>query len=284
MAKRYSTRKRKFPRRRRKFPRRGNYGRKRGISKRAILNVTSVKKRDKMTLGIVLSNGNVLAVNNQSYDIAAGSQQLFISAASYKERVNNSNEASRNLRQVYLRGVSERVRWETNSSAGLPLVIRRMVISGVARIDLVGGVTDTTTQPTKVVANGNHFIGLGTGNMNVNVSELVFSGTFGRDWTDAATAKIDARRWKIHSDKSFVVKSGNQAEAIMNRRFFDPINKTIQYDDEESGADFTTSGWAAYSTQGHQQNVYIIYQVYNPSGVGVSPTLSLERTLYWHEK
>lgn len=283
MPRRYSTRKRKFPRRRRKFPRRGNYGRKRGISKRAILNVTSVKKRDKMCLALVGSDGSVTAKASQVYNIGASTQQLFISAASYKERINNSNEASRNQRQVYLRGIAERVRWETNASSA-PMIVRRMVVSGTPRIDLTTGVTNETTQPTHVVANGIHFIGLGTGEMNINVAEVLFAGTFGRDWVDGAVAKIDARRWKIHSDKSYVVKSGNQSEAIMNRRFYDPINRTIQYDDEENGTDVNTSGWAAYSTQGHQQNVYIIYQVYNPSPSLIAPSLTLERTLYWHEK
>jgi hypothetical protein len=283
MPKRYSTRKRKFPRRRRKFPRRGNYSRKRGISKRAILNATSVKKRDKMTLGIVSSNGTVTAKANQEVAVGANSGTYFVSAASYKERVNNANEASRNLRQVYLRGISERVRWETNNT-GNPLIVRRMVVSGVARIDLAGGVTDVTTQPTHVVINGNHFIGLGSGPMSINVPEVLFAGTYGQDWTDDMSARLDPRRWKIHSDKVMVVKSGNASEAIMQRRFYDPINKTIQYDDEERGTDVATSGWAAYSTMGHQQNVYIIYFVYNPGTTNMLPTLSLERTLYWHEK
>lgn len=249
-----------------------------------VLNVASVKKRDKMTLGIVASDGTVTATSNQAYNIAAGSHQLFISAASYKERLNNANEASRNLRQVFLRGISERVRWETNSTTGTPMIVRRMVVSGIARIDLAVGVTSIVTQPTHVVDNGNHYIGLGTGQMNINVAEVLFAGTYNRDWKDDMTARIDARRWKIHSDKSFVVRSGNQAEAIMQRRFYDPINKTLQYDDEENGFDVATSGWAAYSTQGHQQNVYIIYQVYNPSTATIAPTVSLERTLYWHEK
>lgn len=254
------------------------------MSKRALLNIASVKKRDKMTLGIVGTTGTVTPTSNHPVDIQGGTAQLFISAASYKERINNANEASRNLRQVFLRGISERVRWETNSSTGSPLIIRRMVVSGVARIDLAGGVQNITTQPTHVVTNGNHFIGLGTGTMNINVAEVLFAGTYNLDWKDDMVAKIDPRRWKIHSDKSFVVKSGNQAEAIMQRRFYDPINRTIQYDDEEAGTDVNTSGWAGYSTQGHQQNVYIIYQVYNPSGGTMTPTLSLERTLYWHEK
>lgn len=254
------------------------------MSKRAVLNAASVKKRDKMTLGIVSPDGTVAATSNQAYNIAAGDKQLFISAASYKERINNANEASRNLRQVFLRGISERVRWETNTSTGTPIIVRRMVVSGIARIDLAGGVSNITTQPTRVVTNGNHYIGLGTGPMNINVAEVLFAGTYNSDWKDDMTSKIDPRRWKIHSDKSFVVRSGNQAEAIFQRRFYDPINRTVQYDDEENGTDVSTSGWAAYSTQGHQQNVYIIYQVYNPSTSTIAPSVSMERTLYWHEK
>lgn len=237
-----------------------------------------------MAMGIVESNGNVVPVRSYRTDIAPASQQLYISCASYKERVNNSNEASRNRRAVFLKGIGERVRWETNSSTGSPMIVRRMVVSGNARIDLAVGVSGPETQPTHVVSNGNHFIGVGIGPMNVTVAELLFAGTYAKDWTDDTSARIDSRRWKIHSDKTFVVRSGNQNEAIMQRRFYDGINRTMTYDDEENGTDFTTSGWAAWSSQGHQQNVYIIYQVYNPGTSVIQPSITTERTLYWHER
>jgi len=237
-----------------------------------------------MAMGLVASNGNVTAVQKLDYPIEPNTAQLFISCVSYKERLNNSNEATRTQRQVYLKGVGERVRWETNSTAGLPIIVRRMVVSGSPRIDLAAGVSDQFTQPTKIVSNGVHYVGLGIGDMNFNVNELLFAGTFNVDWIDGIHAKIDARRWKVHSDKSFVVKSGNQAEALMNRRFYDPINRNVQYDDEENGTTMTTSGWAAFSSTGHQQNVYVIYQVYNPNSVQVGPGVSIQRTLYWHEK
>jgi len=237
-----------------------------------------------MQLAIVSSNGDVNAAQRVEYPIAAGEAQLFISAASYRERYNNSNEATRTQRQIYFKGISERVRWETNSNSGLPMIVRRMVVSGSPRIQLDGGVSDIDTQPTTVVQNGSHYIGLGIGPMTFNVNELLFAGTFNIDWIDGISAKIDSRRWKVHSDKSFVVRSGNAAEAIMNRRFYDPINRNIQYDDEERGTSMDSSGWAAFSSTGHQQNVYIIYQVYNPNTVTINPGLSLQRTVYWHEK
>lgn len=281
MPRRYSTRKRKFPRRARKFPRRGKFARRR-MTKRGLLNITSQKKRDTMMIGRVNSDGSVSPVGRVEYNILPSVSQLFISCASYKERVNNSNEASRTQRNVFLKGIRENVRWESGGPD--PVLVRRIVVTGSPRIDLSGGVSGITTQPTKVVLNGVHYIGIGTGEMNFNVNELLFGGTFNVDWNDASTSKIDPRRWKVHSDRRFIVRSGNTSEGIMQRKFYDAINRNITYDDDENGTTMVPSGWASFSSTGHHQNTYIIYQVYNPGTTTVTPSFSIQRTLYWHER
>ncbi|QCS35900.1 capsid protein [Capybara genomovirus 10] len=286
MPRRYSTRKRKFPRRARKFPRRGKFARRKGMTRRSIVDLCATKKSDKQTLAVVQANGDVTSSQSIVVSVGSGSVQYLVSAASYKERVNVPNEDARNRRQVYLKGIAERMRWESNDS-GNPFIVRRLCVSGAPRVDLTGGIDDPQLQqPTHITVNGVSYIGLGKGPLTLNLAEVLMQGTYGIDWRDDINATVDRRRWKVHSDKTFTIKSNNATEALFGRKCYDRINSTVTYDDEESGSNFTTSGWMSYSTQGHQQNVYIIYMVYNPNQLGgtMSPTVSVERTLYWHER
>lgn len=256
------------------------------MSRRAIVDLCATKKSDKQTLAIVQANGNVTPSQSVPIPVRAGAVQYLVSAASYKERVNVPNEDARNKREVYLKGIAERMRWETNDQ-GYPLIVRRVCVSGSPRVDLVGGIDDPNEeQPTHVTVNGISYIGLGKGSLSINVPEVLMQGTYNVDWKDDINATIDRRRWKVHSDKTFMIRSNNATEAVYGRKMYDPINRTATYDDEENGSDYTTSGWTSFSTQGHQQNVYVIYIVYNPnqSGSTMTPTVSVERTLYWHER
>ncbi|QKQ15110.1 Cap [Zizania latifolia genomoviridae] len=285
MPRRYTSSKRKFPRR--KFTKKRRFTRRkrragRSMSTKAILNLTSVKKKDTMIQGQVLGDGSVSTAPYFRIDMGPNSYTAWCQNASYRERGNSLAAPVRNLRDIYLKGFAETIRVDTNS--GNPLFVRRMVVSMPNRIDLTGGASIPNNQPTRVVKDGIHYIGIGNGPLNTGLYELIFAGRQGTDWSDVLSAKLDSRRMRIHSDKTLFIKSGNAAEAVKQYKFWDRINKKVQYDDEEIGNDVFTSGFTTTSTQGHQQNVYVVYLFFNPSGVAVTTDIAQQRTMYWHER
>lgn len=252
------------------------------MTAKAILNLTSVKKRDTMIQGQVAGNGDVTTQPYFRIDMGANGYVAWCQNASYRERGNSLAAPVRNLRDIFLKGFSETVRFDTNS--GNPVIVRRLVVSMPTRIDLTGGVSMPNNQPTRVVKDGVHYIGIGNGPLNINLYETLFAGKQNTDWSDVITAKPDNRRMKVHQDKTLFIKSGNAAEAVRQYKFWDRINKKVQYDDEEQGNDVYTSGFTTTSTQGHQQNVYVVYIFFNPSNVALSADIYQQRTMYWHER
>lgn len=231
---------------------------------------------------IVAADGSVSPTPTVSVNLPANSYVSWCQAISYRERQSVMTAPARNLRDIYLKGFAETLRVDTNSPN--PVMVRRLVVSSPVRIDLTGGVTSTDTQPTHVVDNGTHFIGLGTGTKNIDLYETLFEGSSTRDWQDVFIAKIDNRRWRVHADKVFQVRSGNTGDAFRQMKFWNPINKKVQYDDEERGNDIFGSGWTTTSTMGHQQNVYCIYIWYNQMATAIQPQITQQRTMYWHER
>lgn len=252
------------------------------MGSRRILNLTSVKKKDTMMPALVATDGSVSPTPTVSVNLPANSYVSWTQAISYRERQSVMTAPARNLRDIYLKGFAETLRIDTNSPN--PIMVRRLVVSAPVRIDLTGGITGNDTQPTHVVDNGTHFIGLGVGTKNIDLYETLFEGSSTRDWQDVFIAKIDNRRWRVHSDKTFQVRSGNTGDAFRQMKFWDPINKKVQYDDEERGNDIYGSGWTTTSTQGHQQNVYCIYIWYNQMSAAINPQITQQRTMYWHER
>jgi len=231
---------------------------------------------------LVASDGSVSPNPTFGFTLGANTYYTICQAISYRERQGVMTAPARNLREIYLKGFAETIRIDSNSPN--PMMVRRMIVSTPLKIDLKGGVTSADTQPTRVVDNGTHFIGWGNGPKTVDLLETLFEGSQTRDWQDPMVAKLDNRRWRVHQDKTWTVRSGNSGDAFKTYKFWDPINKKVQYDDEERGNDVFSSGWTTVSTMGHQQNIYCIYMFFNPQQTSLDPVLTQQRTMYWHER
>lgn len=235
-----------------------------------------------MPLALVASNGNISVPAGVQITVAADSVQLLCQAMSYRERADILAQPTRNKRDVFWKGFAENVRFDTNSPN--PLLVRRVVFSTPYVIDLTGPINDNTTQPTRVVGNGKHFIGLGNGNKSVDVLELILAGRNQQDWNDPMTAKIDTTRVRVMSDKTMTIRSGNTGDSFKQFKFYDRVNRKMVYDDEENANGVQGSGWAATSYAGQLQNIYCVYLMLNLSSTSMNLNFHQMRTAYWHEK
>lgn len=235
-----------------------------------------------MPLGLVAPNGAVTVPAGATVNLAADTALVLCQVLSYRERQDFMAQPVRNKREIFWKGFAENIRFDTNSPN--PLLVRRIVFSTPYRIELAGPVNDNTTQPTRVVSNGKHYIGLGNGPKNVDMLELLLAGKNQQDWNDPMTAKVDTSRVKVHSDRTLNIRSGNTGDAYRQFKFYDRINRKMVYDDEENANTVDPSGWAATAYGGNLQNIYCAYILLNLGSLNMNPNIYQMRTAYWHEK
>lgn len=280
MSKRAPRTKKRARKGKRKFARK-----KRGNSKKRILEVASTKKRDTMRIATI--NGGTIApvgMRGAASPIPADNFYSGIWCPTY--RLFNStitNESARNARTVYWKGLAERYRIETTTN--LPVEFRRIVFSCPDRI-LLTSTAAATDQPPFMFesATNRYWRSLGTGPMNTDYLDGIFAGQRGIDWLNPMTAKTDTKRVKVLSDRRYKISSGNDAQTAKEFKFYDVFNKNMTYDDDEAGGLVATSGFAQYSNNGQMQNVYVLTLLYAITNQALTPTVDITSTVYWHER
>lgn len=116
-------------------------------------------------------------------------------------------------------------------------------------------------------------------------TELLFRGTFGIDYVDYFLAKIDTTRVNLHSDRIKKTSSGNNVPNPVTYKFYDSINKSIVYDDEESGILLTVSPNSVESKPGIG-DLYVLDMFHCPMSDSADDDIliSSNSTYYWHER
>lgn len=286
MPRKYATRRRRAPARGRKFARRKNFGRtrkgyRRPATRARILSVSTTKKRDTMRLAQLGTDGSInpAPMRGVTINIPGNGFSSDIWCPTFRLMSNSSLETARMRRSVYWKGVSERYRIELNTNK--PIELRRIVFQCPDRVLLSG-----TGQPAYLVetSTNRYWRTLGSGQMNTDYTDLLFAGQRNIDWLDPMTAKTDTKRVKIMSDRRIRVASNNDSETVKELRFYTGFNKNFSYDDDENGGNYNTSGWAEYSAFGDMQNVYVANFWYGVTSVGQAPLVTIDTTVYWHER
>lgn len=134
--------------------------------------------------------------------------------------------------------------------------------------------------------------GVTTGNytdLQTQLYDQVFTGVDTVDWRNPMIAKTDKARIDVYSDVRYQISSQNQVGRSRFKRFYTPIKKTIQYDDEENGLSISPSAVSVQDKRG-MGNIYVldIFVLLNPA-IPATPgssemAISSQQTLYWHEK
>jgi len=291
---RRTTRRRYRPRprrviRRRTLRYRRSYRRAR-VSRRQILNISSIKKSDKRLQFSNLDNTTVapqLATAVNSSLSGANFYTLPYIVTAQDKSASGGQPALDNYRErtrVFMRGYKENVRFIFSGNAAA-WQWRRVCFT--IKGDEFTRFT-STSQPLFLETAGNGYVRTVincTGNSlgNALITQL-FKGVQGVDWLDPMAASIDTTRIRLMYDKTRILRGGNGESRVHQINTWFPMNKTFVYDDDESGQTGVTQPLHVDSLQG-MGDYYIVdfLQCSNQSSAS-SGNLYMEGNLYWHER
>lgn len=283
--------------------------------KKAVLNTTSVKKRDNM---ISISNtsslgnstptdyirGNVY-IRGGPAGVETGNGALFIWSPTARPINDNTNsENTRAARDVYHKGYVERTLLETNS--GAPFFWRRIVVESKDPTSFTYDADSNIDPPPLVTYNPwydnpnggmarlwyNQF-GNKSDPSDVRVRPALtsfynelFRGAANIDWWDTQTAKVDTDRFTLKYDRVRTIKSGNAEGAIVRTNFYLPLEGTMYYDHDETGGGTATQSYLATSAKKGMGNIYIIDIFEGGFSSDDTDLLRIipESCAYWHER
>lgn len=199
-------------------------------------------------------------------------------------------EAVRTATTCYMRGLSEHLRFQTNSPA--PWFWRRICFTLQANLaGTAPGDTPTNTY-ADYLENSNGITRLwlnqvinNQGNTTSALTTILFKGARGRDWTDLVTAPVDNRRVNLKYDKTRIFRSGNNSGIVREHKLWHKMNKNLVYDDDEIADVETTSAYSVADKRG-MGNYYVLDIIQPGESSSTSDYLLIDTTstLYWHEK
>lgn len=243
------------------------------------------------------ANGNYRAPTNGGLLVRGNSNAVCLWAATARnlQRDGGLNTitdlAARTSQTCYMRGLSENLRIQTNST--VPWMHRRIcfTLKGDSLTQTVTGDTNVVTPWLDVSGTGmkrlwQNLSVIGASGLYNNLVGLVFRGQAGTDWSDVFTASIDTTRVSVKYDRTFTYSSGNDGGFVRRIKMWHPMNKNLVYDDDETGETNLTN---YVSTQGKAgMGDYYVLDMITPGGGTRAATdllsVNADSTLYWHEK
>lgn len=200
-------------------------------------------------------------------------------------------QATRTATTCYMRGLSEHIRMQTSS--GVPWFWRRICFTYkgpelqlISPSDSPTSTTyeylDTTTGIQRLGFNQNTNAMPNTIN---NHDAIIFRGAKGVDWNDYIVAPVDNARVSLKYDKTVTIKSSNANGTVREAKLWHPMNKNLQYADDESGDTESTNYVSVASKVG--MGDYYVMDIMLPGANGTSSDLLQfvpVSTLYWHER
>lgn len=266
------------------------------MTKKSILNTTSKKHQDTM-----LCYSNTIAsapVNYSTYTandaVLAGGSGAYIFGwiASARPGLSEQDQktpgyaidnAIRQSTVCYMRGLKERVEWQTNSGAAwqwrrICFTLKGDILwqndANAQRWSLL-----TSQGMVRVVNNMN---GNASGNALV---ENLFKGRQSVDWNNFMTAPVDRNRCNIKYDKVRTMQSSNEHGFLRRVKLWHPMNSNLHFADDENG-NIEDQGRYSVSGRAGMGDYYVVDIVASALGSTSSDQCvwGPNATLYWHEK
>nr|QTE03664.1 MAG: capsid protein [Gemycircularvirus] len=117
------------------------------------------------------------------------------------------------------------------------------------------------------------------------VLDKLFAGVAVTDWNNTMTARIDTRRFTVHTDKTRRLTSGNAASSPRTIRTYTKFNRMMYFDDEENGTTISPSYNLVTDKRGMGTiTVFDLFQCPAPIAPTSQITVGVNSTMYWHEK
>nr|UBJ26250.1 capsid protein [Giant panda feces-associated gemycircularvirus] len=258
------------------------------MSRRKLLNITSTKKCDTMmpfhadAQGTLLQYGVTVAANVGFTGIWCPSARGL--QASNAAIGNASNQ--RTQMNCFIRGLKENIFLTTND--GSCWTWRRIVFAMKGLPDVVKAQTGNVWNPG-LYTTGNGYVRSclnwrGTGPEGV-INALLFRGAANVDWDSALKAAIDTNYVTLLYDKTTIIQSGNASGHRTSRKLWHPINKRLQYGDDENGAtDTALTSYSTLSKAGIGDIIVMDYIDAVSSVAGATLYFDPSATWYWHER
>jgi hypothetical protein len=252
---------------------------RRMMSRKRILNISTNKKRDNMAPFAADSTGTSGGVGPVT--IAGSTGGVFIYCATARDRVSAVGDGTASsVRQndmVYMRGLKESIFMSTSTPASWRW---RRICFDLKNTFAFNDALQTSAGWTRYLWNS-----AGTTRAS-SLNLLIFEGQSGVDWFDPFTAKLDTSRVKVMYDKTRVLNSGNSLGRFYRYKHWYPMNKNLQYGNDENGEAESGDIYAS-NTRFGMGNFYVV-DLFDCTDTSTNPgsslTFSPEATLYWHEK
>ena len=271
------------------------------MSKKRILNITAVKKRDTMltyTNSTALSQSGGTTYSSDVPAIVTGGQGVtnaaaFLWCATARDNTISSANAkgttfdmsTRTSSTPYMVGLKEAI--EIQVSTGMPWQWRRICFTAKGSLGLTYNTgqavaTETSNGYVRVV---NQITGDVGGGQQYILFERLFRGQNTVDWNDVMTAKVDTQRVTLKYDKTTNLASGNEDGFIRKYNRWHGMKKTLVYNDDELGGATNAQQFSTLGKAG-MGDYYVLDLFRARTGATNSDLLSFrpESTLYWHEK
>ncbi|WGD01118.1 MAG: capsid protein [Genomoviridae sp.] len=289
---------RRYTKKKPRGPKRSRYGRRSGAKTRRsrtspkrtrknILNITSVKKKDTMVPAETDDFGVTWNVNSKNIVPEAGSSgepRVFFWPATARTNISSTGTpaaAKRERQNCFMVGLKEEVHFEINT--GVPWEWRQIVFTakGLANLPFVDGYVAFSAESSGYMRGLREM----DESAQVVLFNHLFKGAAGVDWIGLMNAPVDRGRFTILRDRTRQLKSGNSDGML--RRYSDwlPMRKGLLYADEEVGPEQSGSRWSTMSKQG-MGDVFIVDIFRTTVSADAADLLNWRpnATLHWHER
>lgn len=271
--------------------------------RKAVLNASSVKKRDTMIAttnatasgpSTTYTNSPAIVTANNSSDTNNNHPVVFLWCATARDLTDLSGNAyarevqsARTSTTPYMKGLSEKI--EIQTTTGVPWQWRRICFTYKGPLP---GSSQTTTFSLYRESNTGYgrMLNSPSGNRNqgaqYDLFYLLFRGQNSTDWMDPMTAKVDPTRVSLKYDKTVTIAAGNESGTIRKYNRYHAMEKTLVYDDDESGATMASNFLSTSGNQG-MGDYYIVDLFRSRYGANITTdflVFGANATLYWHEK
>ncbi|WGD01121.1 MAG: capsid protein [Genomoviridae sp.] len=254
------------------------------MSNKRILNLTSRKKRDVMPPAELLADGLTWEAQKSNIPGEGGTIHMFFWPATARNKFTLSpiyTPHQRQLSNCFMKGLKFVSHMEI--ATGAPWEWRQIIfaVKGLANAPFIDSYV--SHDAALGYMRGQREVVL-TAQEDL-IQSMLFKGLEGVDWLSPMVAPIDTHRVNVIRDKTRILKSGNEHGNMMVYKDYIPLNKSIQYDDDESGGADDTSRWSVTSKLG-MGDVFVVDYFRTTLSATSADLLQWgsNATLYWHER
>lgn len=268
------------------------------LTRKAILNITSRKKKDSMQpiAGEQSTGAPAPTVGPRQFLASDGSIMcLYRPTERLRDTFIGGNPptvddpAARTATEVFYRGLRENISISTSGSSAWRW--RRICFTFKSdRFNFDPLNTTDRTRLNEFTSNG-YMRAINAFNLTDPFQQVmydiinayVFQGTSGIDWNSTFLAKTDTERIQVKYDKTFIIRSGNDAGIVKDFKFWHPMNKTFVYDEDEQGG-AQQNGSLSALTRRSMGDYYVMDIIGCNDDNAETLLFNPNSTLYWHER